>query len=568
MRYPLIAALALLALLAGGALLYLWPAGPPAHRVFVNGQVLSMDEESRIFEALSVRGALVDRLGTTEEILELVSRQTRVTDLRGRTLLPGFVDAHGHFPGSGLGLVAVDLASPPAGQITSIGGLQAALRARLADESAGDWLFGFGYDDTLLKEMRHPTREELDSVSTRHPIYVSHISGHMGVGNSRALEALGIDADSEDPEGGVIARQSGSREPTGLLEEAAHMPAARRGLALSLLDGLAVLRFASDEYVSRGVTTAQSGAVDAGLARGLARASRLNFVAPRLVLFGAYQELGERWLSGEFAPGSLETDKLAMPAIKIVADGSIQGYTGYLREPYHVPPKGGEEDYRGYPAMPRERLFEVVERIHAEGIQLAIHGNGDAAIDDILEAFAAAQAKHPHEDPRLILIHAQMARDDQLQRMLELGVTPSFFSAHTFYWGDRHRDIFMGPRRADRMSPTGSAERLGLRYTVHLDTPVAPMLPLHLLWCTVNRATRDGEVLGPEQRVSPMSALRAMTIDAAWQVFQEDRIGSLEPGKLADLAILSGDPLTDMEKARKLRVVETVIGGVSVYRAP
>ena len=169
-------------------------------------------------------------------------------------------------------------------------------------------------------------------------------------------------------------------------------------------------------------------------------------------------------------------------------------------------------------------------------------------------------------DPRLILIHAQMAREDQLARMKELGVTPSFFSAHTYYWGDRHRDIFMGPERAARMSPTRSAQAIGLRYSVHLDTPVVPMQPLQLLWSTVNRLSTSGQVIGPDQRVAPMQALRAMTIDAAWQVFQEDRIGSLEAGKLADLVILSGDPLVDPERVRQLEVVETLIGGVSVYR--
>ena len=164
-----------------------------------------------------------------------------------------------------------------------------------------------------------------------------------------------------------------------------------------------------------------------------------------------------------------------------------------------------------------------------------------------------------------MLIHAQMARDDQLSRMKALGVTPSFFSAHTWYWGDRHRDIFMGPERAARMSPAKSAETIGLRYSVHLDTPVVPMEPMQLLWSTVNRISTGGAVIGEAQRVSPMSALRAMTIDAAWQVFQEGRFGSLEPGKLADMLILDGDPLTAPD-VRDLRVDETIVGGVSVYR--
>jgi predicted amidohydrolase YtcJ len=425
-------------------------------------------------------------------------------------------------------------------------------------------LSGFGYDDTLLEEKRHPTRDDLDAVSTDVPVYITHVSGHMGVGNSRALELLGIDASSEDPEGGVIARRPGSMEPQGRLEETAHMQAARNTLGnVSPLDAVRMLRYASAEYASRGVTTAQSGGVDRGMADGMATLSRFGLVGPRLVLFPLHDSLGEEWLAGEFDTAEVSSSKVIVGPVKIIADGSIQGYTGYLSEPYHVPFKG-DPDYRGYPAIPRDRLFEIVSRFHGAGWQLAIHGNGDASIDDILDAFAAAQLDNPRQDPRLIIIHAQMAREDQLRRMLKLGATPSFFSAHTYYWGDRHRDIFMGPERAANMSPTRSSQDIGLRYSVHLDTPVVPMQPMQLLWSTVNRISTSGQVIGAHQRVRPIEALRAMTIDAAWQIFQEDRLGSLEPGKLADMIILNGNPLT-ADDVRELRVVETIVGGVSIF---
>jgi predicted amidohydrolase YtcJ len=300
------------------------------------------------------------------------------------------------------------------------------------------------------------------------------------------------------------------------------------------------------------------------MAEGLASLSRFGLIAPRLVLFPFHDMLGAEWLAGDFDPASVQGPKVILGPVKIVADGSIQGYTGYLSEPYHVPFEG-DADYRGYPAVPREKLFDIVSQYHGAGMQLAIHGNGDASIDDILDAFEAALAETPAADPRLVVIHAQMARQDQLQRMKALGATPSFFSAHTFYWGDRHRDIFMGPERAANMSPTRWAQDIGLRYSVHLDTPVVPMQPMQLLWSTVNRVSTGGEVIGSAQRVSPMAALRAMTIDAAWQIFQEQRLGSLERGKLADLVILDGDPLT-AEDVRDLRVVETIVGGVSVYK--
>jgi predicted amidohydrolase YtcJ len=288
-------------------------------------------------------------------------------------------------------------------------------------------------------------------------------------------------------------------------------------------------------------------------------------VPQRVVFFPVYDAWGESLLNGDYEADSHRSERLIPAAVKIIADGSIQGFTGYLGKPYHTPFKG-DAAYRGYPAVPRDDLFEQVAALHGAGHQLAIHGNGDAAIDDILDAFEAAQQANPVADPRLILIHAQMARRDQLERMKKLGVTPSFFSAHTWYWGDRHRDIFIGPERAALISPARWAREAGLRYSVHLDTPVVPMEPLQAVWSTVQRRTYGGDVLGPEQRVSVMEALRAVTIDAAWQVFEEDRIGSLEPGKLADLVILSANPLAHPEDMRELQVQRTLVGGVTIYR--
>ncbi|MDH3993214.1 MAG: amidohydrolase family protein, partial [Gammaproteobacteria bacterium] len=204
--------------------------------------------------------------------------------------------------------------------------------------------------------------------------------------------------------------------------------------------------------------------------------------------------------------------------------------------------------------------------VHRAGYQLAIHGNGDESIEDILDAFEAAQDAYPREDPRMILVHSQMAREDQVARMKALGVTPSFFSAHTWYWGDRHRDIFIGPDRAAVISPARWAQEHGLRFSSHLDTPVVPMQPLQAVWSQVFRQTYGGDVLGPEQRIDVMSALRAVTIDAAWQVFQEDNRGSLEPGKYADLVVLSGSPLEDPMAMRELQVERTLVGGATIYR--
>lgn len=560
----LVIAVALLGGLGVLASIALRTPQPPAHQVFINGDVLTMDANNTVAEAVSVRGERIELVGTTEAIMAGVTDETVVVDLKGRTLLPGFIDAHGHFPGSGMKVISADLNSPPIGTITTMAQVLEAMRAQAQTKAPGEWVSGFGYDDTLLAEKRHPTRAELDTVSTEHPVAVMHISGHMLVANSLALEQVGISADTPDPEGGVIGRQAGSNEPNGLLEETARMDVVLAMQDMSAVEAYRMFKYAANEYSAMGVTTAQSGGVTPTLARGINLFSRLGVVLQRLVLFPFEEEFADALYSGEFDPGAYATDRVMVGPVKLVADGSIQGYTGYLSTPYHVP-YHGDESYNGYPSIPREALFEKVAALHAAGYQLAIHGNGDKSIDDILDAFEAAQAAHPVADPRMILIHAQMARKDQVQRMKTLGVTPSFFTAHTWYWGDRHRDIFMGPERAAVISPSRWAQEAGVRFTSHLDTPVTPMEPLQAVWSMVHRQTYGGDVLGPEQRIGVMDALRAVTIDAAWQVFQEEDLGSVEPGKLADLVVLSGSPLADPASMRALKVDQTVVGGATIF---
>jgi predicted amidohydrolase YtcJ len=537
----------------------------PGRTLYLGGPILTMDAANRVVEALAVDGERIAAVGNEPELRDWAERTgARIVDLEGRALLPGFIDAHGHFPGAGLLAVHVDLNSPPIGPVERIDDLVALLEARAAETSSGDWIVGMGYDDTLLEERRHPTRRDLDRASQEHAIAVLHISGHLAVTNSRGLERLEIDRDTPDPEGGLIRRDPETGEPDGVLEETA-MHGVQEQLLPGLLGGLRMVRSAGELYVSQGVTTAQSGLSPSGLMRMLTWLSRLGLIPVRLVLWPD-ATTAEAMLDGSFSYDSFDPLRVRSGAVKLFGDGSIQGYTGYLSEPYHVPP-GADPDYRGYPRLPRDELIEQVVRFHSAGLQVAVHGNGDASIDDILEAFETAQRAHPRDDARHVVIHAQMTRDDQLDRMAELGVIPSFFSLHSFYWGDRHRKLFMGPERAARMSPAGSATLRGVPFTIHCDTPVVPMEPLRLVWAAVNRRTRSGFTVGEAERIDIMQALRAVTIDAAWQHFEEADKGSLEPGKLADLVILDRSPLDDPEGVDRIRVLETVIGGRSVYRA-
>lgn len=535
----------------------------PDRTVYLGGTIVTLDAEGRVAEALGVEGDEIAVVGSAADVRGWGGDGARIIDLAGRTVLPGFIDAHGHFPGEGVWAVVVDLRSPPMGDADDLQDLVVRLGERADSLPEDAWVIGMGYDDTLLVEARHPSRHDLDRASTVHPVVAFHVSGHLAVVNTEALAQLGIDAESPDPEGGVIRRDARGL-PNGVLEEEAIGELEARVLAPAPRDALRILREATDRYLAAGVTTAQNGYAPKLQIRVLGWLARLHLLPIRVVLWPE-PAVADEILEGEFRFRSPDEDRVRLGAVKLVADGSIQGYTGYLSEPYEVPP-GDDPDYRGYPRIPRDALRAAVERYHGAGLQVAVHGNGDASIDDILDAFAAAQTRHPRADARPVVVHAQMAREDQLDRMAELGVVPSFFSLHTWYWGDRHRALFMGEERASRMSPAASAHGRGIRFTIHCDAPIVPMEPLRLVWSAVNRRTRSGFVVGPAERISVEQALRAVTIDAAFQHFEEDRKGSLEPGKLADLVVLSDNPLTvEPEAIADIRVLQTIVGGKRVH---
>jgi len=573
MKKALLILFLIIVLLIAAVLIWINPEKPPASQAFISGKILTMNANNDVVEAVLVENERIVAVGSNAEIKASITDNTLIHELNGLTLIPGIVDAHGHFPMSGFNAVGADLNSPPIGNTKDIKQMISALQTMAVDTEKGEWVFGLGYDDTQLAELRHPNRQELDQVSQEHPVFVLHISGHMGVANSVALQELGFNADSPNPEGGVIVKNPDG-QLNGLLQETAIDTAMIHIQNISMLETLEVVKAAAEDYASKGVTTAQNGFADKKLINNLSYVSKLNLIPQRLEVWPSYKDNSESILSGEFQADKYNTERFKIGALKIIADGSIQGYTGFLSQPYHVQPdsieytsKNTNEEgaYVGYPTISREDLTKLVVSHFAVGTKLAIHGNGDAAIDNILHAVEQAQNQYPNSDARTIIIHAQMARMDQLDKMRELGITPSFFVAHTYYWGDRHRDIFMGPERAFEMSPLRSSLSKGVPFSIHLDTPVVPMDPMLLVWTAVNRQSSSGKIIGAGQTVSPMQALRATTIDAAWQIFREDEIGSIEVGKLADLVVLDSDPLDSKVSIKDIKVEQTFVGGVRIF---
>lgn len=568
---PLLSSLLLIPLLL--LLLLLGAPGcrsaPQAQAVYMNGRLLTMDPARPYAEAMAVgeEGRIL-AVGASREISAWIKEDTQAIDLAGRTVVPGFIDAHSHLVFAGqMGGVLVDIRPPPIGRFDDITKIVEALRRRAEQTPPGQWIIAAGYDDTLLRERRHLLRSDLDAVSRQHPVLALHISFHIAAANSMALAAGGIDASTPQPPGGVI-RKGADGEPDGVLEEPpAYGPLLAAAPQAPLTLQLESLQRGLQRYLAQGITTAQDGATGQESMALLREAERRGLLPMRVVAL-PLPDVARGLKAEGFAPGldAQPEAKLLIGPVKIIADGSIQGYTGYLDAPYHRPP-ADDPDYRGYPAMPADKLKALVDELYAEGFRVAAHGNGDAAIDDILDAVEHAQSRHPDAPARPLLIHAQMAREDQLERMARIGMIPSFFVLHTYYWGDRHRDIFMGPARAMRMSPAQSAEQRGMHFTLHTDAPVVPMETLRLMWAAVNRTSSSGEVIGAEQRITPLRALRAMTMDAAYQYGLENELGSLSPGKRADWVVLSDDP-TEVDAAGidEIRVLETAVNGEVVYR--
>ena len=538
-----------------------------AETIYV-GDIVTVNDVQPAAEAVAVKDGRILAVGSADAVMAHRGGSTEVVELGSNTMLPGFVDAHGHLKNVGFQAMAADLLPPPDSDVGTIERLQEKLRAWGESEVSQrlGWIIGFGYDDSQLAEGRHPTRDELDAVSTDRPIFIIHQSGHLYSVNSKLLEMAGITAETEDPAGGVIRRRAGTREPDGVLEETAVFAVlpvfpdfGEEGARHMVREGIAA-------YTRFGFTTATEGRAfpsDLDIYAAMAEAGELGIDVIAFPDYWAAREglADNAWMSREYR------GRFRIGGIKGNLDGSPQGKTAWLTHPYHVPPQGQDADYVGYPMLEEEQAMAMFDDAYARGWQVLNHVNGDAAIDQMIRAARAATEKYGPADRRTVGIHSQTIRPDQLDAYSELGIIPSFFGMHTFYWGDWHRESVLGPERAAFISPARAALDRGLRYTEHHDAPVALPSSIMIIATQVNRTTRSGQVLGPDQRVSPMDAIRSTTINAAHQYFEEDRKGSIEPGKLADLVILDASPLeVPPETLFDLEVVETIKEGRTVYR--
>lgn len=569
--------------------------------IYHGGPILTLVKDDDRVEALAVKEGKIMAAGSKKEVMASKGEKTKMVDLSGTCLMPGFVDPHSHIVLQSVKFTTANLDPKPIGKVGSISDIQNTLRDWISEKGLkpGQWVIGWGYDDTGVKEMRHPNREDLDAVSKNHPILLMHISAHLMTGNSKMLEEIGVSAETPDPEGGKIQRKPGSKEPNGVLEELAMMLVLKKLPMPSPEKAMAMIEEGSHYYARAGITTAQEGASGPGAVKLLEAMQQAGKLPIDIVAYPIYKGIENKLLDSIIAARG-KTGRFRLGGVKLTLDGSIQGYTAFLKDPYHVQPGKTEptpdhcdgesaerifvspdtqtsdeapsakpaQDHRGYANMSQQEVDDWVQRCDAKDVQVLAHTNGDAATDMLIKAVEKARRDKPRADLRTVIIHAQTMRDDQLDFAAKHGLVPSFFPIHVYFWGDRHRDIFLGPKRAERINPSRSALDRKMKITLHHDAPVAGIDMLSVVWSAVNRITTSGKKLGPKERITPFEALRAITADAAWQHFEEDRKGTLEVGKLADMVILTDDPLaSDPMKLRNIKVLQTIKEGKAIYSA-
>ena len=536
-------------------------------KLYLNGDILTMRGNSPEYvDALIVKDKIIQFVGSKEEAMKIVGNNFKSIDLKGNTLLPGFIDGHAHFASFSAQAIGAQILPPPDAGAKDIPSLIEILKKwnTPANRALTGWIFGMGFDDSVLEEKRFPTKHDLDQVSTEFPIMIVHISGHFAVVNSKALELLMITSETKNPEGGIIRRENGN-EPNGVLEELAAIPYMLKVLNPTSKEAADHFFEAGQEMaLSYGFTTAQEGRAmenhELLVAASQAGKLKLDVVSYVDYLF-VDKYMGSKWNTNTY------NNHYRIGGVKLTLDGSPQGRTAWRTLPYLLPPDGAKEGYLGYPAIPNDSsVMAIYNKAFKNNWQIHTHANGDAAMDQMIRSMKPIAAKYGNTNRRNVLIHGQYVREDQLDSFKDLDVIASLFPLHTFYWGDWHKEI-IGDSLGNTISPTRTALNKGLKITIHTDAPVALPNLMRMVGISVDRTSRSGQVIGEKEKLTPYEALQSITSWSAYQHFEEDQKGTLQEGKLADMVILDKNPLkVSPTEIKEIVVLETIKEGVSVYK--
>jgi predicted amidohydrolase YtcJ len=545
-----------------------------ADAIYYNGDIITMEGDSAKYaEAIALKEGKIVFVGSRNEAEKFKGDSTKDIDLEGKTMLPAFLDAHGHFYNVGFTAAIANVLPPPDGPAQDVSSIIAKVKDWTGSEDGKlivqkfGWIMGNGYDDSQLKEKDHPKATDLDKISTELPVIVFHQSGHLAAINTKAMQMLGLSKSTKNPAGGTYRRNSDG-SPNGVLEENAMY-----GVLFPIL-GKADAEMADkfiqkgqEEYAKKGYLTAQDGRTTIEQMAALKSAADRGKFYIDVVSYPDIV-LGTENMNGEYySTAHSYKNKYRIGGVKLTLDGSPQGKTAWLTQPYHVPPAGQKAGYKGAGVMADSNANAYVAEAFKNKWQILCHTNGDAAIDQYLKAIDLAEKKYGYPDPRAVLIHGQTLRKDQIPELVRLKVFPSLFPMHTYYWGDWHAESVLGHPRADYISPCRDVIDAGLMITSHHDAPVTFPNSMRVLDATVNRVTRTGKILGPDQRITPYEGLKTLTEWAAYQFFEEKSKGTLTAGKLADMVILDKNPLKiEPLELNTIQILESIKEGKTVFK--
>ncbi len=536
--------------------------------LYFGGDILTMAGDRPAYaEAVLTDNGQITFVGNKQDALAACATTPTLVDLLGKTMLPGFLDPHSHFMSAVMMVNQVNVAAPPMGDAQDIPTILDKLAAFKAERQIADddWLVGWGYDQDLLKERRHLTKQDIDARFPTNKVLIIHVSMHGAVLNSPALAWAGIDASTETPTGGIIARLPGSNEPAGLLMEMAYLPVFGKLPQPGDAELIDQMQAAQQIYAANGYTQAVEGFTHVKDMELLQRAASAGKLFLDVVSLPGFNEM-DAWLNNPAYPFGEYHNHLKFQGGKFTLDGSPQGRTAYMTTPYLQGGPADEKDWVGNTSIPRDELARMAKVMTDNNIQINFHANGDVAIDDAIYAIEQAGIT-ADQDRRPIIIHSQFQRPEHLAQYVQLGISPSYFTNHVFYWGDVHIGN-VGRKKAGFISPLKAAHDAGLITSNHTDFNVTPLDPFFVLWTAMKRETRSGEILGADQCVDAYTALQGLTTGPAYQFFEENRKGMLKAGLLADFVILDTNPLrvATVDNVRGIKVLETIKEGRTIYR--
>lgn len=518
--------------------------------LFYGGKILTMSAPLYVDAVMIEDGKIID-MGDEAE-LRMKYRDYEEKNLCGAAMLPGFIDAHSHFIQAAMSFMQVDLNGAETYEE-----IDKRIKDFIKENElpSGSFINACGYDNNSMPGYKNPPLDVINGFAPGHPLIIHHKSGHMGLMNSEAMKFFGITDDITAPAGGKIGKENGHL--TGYFEENAYFTYLKSSPMPDFSDILAGVKKAQKKYASYGIVTAHEGMVAKEMIPLYTALVKNNILDLDVKLYmdkGAYDD-GIEMLK------DFDSDKVKISGIKIFLDGSPQGRTAWLRKPY-----ADDENYSGYGTLKDEEVIAAFNMAAERKTQLIAHSNGDAAIEQFLRCLEIAEKTHPElKELRPVIIHGQLMGRDQLKKAKKLGAMVSFFVAHTYHWGDVHIRNF-GFDRASNISPAGSALAEGVKFTFHQDTPVIEPDMLETLWCAENRITKDGVQLSETERISRFDALNAITVNGAWQYFEEENSGDISVGKKADFVVLDQDPLSDEVKdLRDIKVLKTYKGGKCIF---